>query len=142
MKNIEAKLGATNVLIHNASVMRSASPLDLTSDELRREIEVNFVGAFATSRAVAPAMLKRGLARCSLSGAGSRLSVPRMDVARRRKSGVTKPCIVPLQRPFAQWCPCIVHRCVRYRRAGWSLRSRRDRKRILGDCDHIKGSRG
>lgn len=67
---VEGQIGGTDVLIYNASVMRSASPLNLTSDELRREFEVNVVGAFAASRAVAPAMMQRGSGAILFTGGG------------------------------------------------------------------------
>ncbi|GGO51992.1 NADP-dependent 3-hydroxy acid dehydrogenase YdfG [Roseovarius pacificus] len=70
INSIEDQLGPTDVLIYNASVMRPASPSDLTTDALRREMEVNVVGAFAASRAVAPAMLHKGSGAILFTGGG------------------------------------------------------------------------
>lgn len=67
---VEGCIGATDVLIYNASVMRSALPFDLTSDELRSEFEVNVVGAFVAARAVAPAMTRKGVGAILFTGGG------------------------------------------------------------------------
>lgn len=69
---VEGCIGATDVLIYNASVMRSALPFDLTSDELRSEFEVNVVGAFVAARAVAPAMTRKGVGAILFTGGGLR----------------------------------------------------------------------
>lgn len=70
MASIEGQLGPTDVLIYNASVMRAASPFELTTADMRREFEVNVVGAFAASRAVAPAMLQKGKGAILFTGGG------------------------------------------------------------------------
>ncbi|MEM7169729.1 MAG: SDR family NAD(P)-dependent oxidoreductase [Pseudomonadota bacterium] len=70
ISSIEAMIGTTDVLIYNAAVMRAASPLDLTSDAFREELEVNVVGAFAASRAVAPAMIRNRSGAILFTGGG------------------------------------------------------------------------
>ena len=70
LASIEGRIGRTDVLIYNASVMRAASPLELTSDELRREFVVNVVSAFAASRTVAPAMIAKGTGAILFTGGG------------------------------------------------------------------------
>lgn len=70
MASIEREIGPTDVLIYNASVMCSALPFELTTADIRREMEVNVVGAFAASRAVAPAMLQNGKGAILFTGGG------------------------------------------------------------------------
>ncbi|MEJ6393856.1 SDR family NAD(P)-dependent oxidoreductase [Gymnodinialimonas sp. 2305UL16-5] len=70
IKSIEGMIGQTDVLIYNAAVMHAAGPLDLTSRALRREFEVNVVGAFAASGAVAPNMLRKGKGAILFTGGG------------------------------------------------------------------------
>lgn len=70
LATVEGQIGPTDVLIYNASVMRAASPLELTSVDLRNEFEVNVLGAFAASRAVAPAMIQKGKGVILFTGGG------------------------------------------------------------------------
>ena len=50
----------TTILINNAGVLLSASFLDSSVDDIRREFEVNFYGPLLTTRAFAPLLERNG----------------------------------------------------------------------------------
>lgn len=60
---VAERLGPVEILVNNAGIGFSA-PLHRTSlDDLRRVLEVNFVGAFALTKAVLPTMIERRAGR-------------------------------------------------------------------------------
>ncbi len=62
--------GPCDTLIYNAAVLNPSSPLDLTPSQLRKEFEVNLIGAHVATRAVVPAMLDRGSGALIFTGGG------------------------------------------------------------------------
>jgi NAD(P)-dependent dehydrogenase (short-subunit alcohol dehydrogenase family) len=60
---VEARLGATSILVNNAGIAFSAPLHRTTNEELLRVLQVNVVGAFALIRAVLPAMTRAGRGR-------------------------------------------------------------------------------
>jgi short-subunit dehydrogenase len=70
LSRIEKDLGATDVLVYNAYQGARGRLLDLDPDALRRDLEVNVLGAVAAARAVAPAMRARGRGTVLITGGG------------------------------------------------------------------------
>ena len=64
------RLGPGDVLVYNASVMRSDGPLDVTADRVREEFSVNVLGALQTAQQVAPGMVARGKGAILFTGGG------------------------------------------------------------------------
>jgi NAD(P)-dependent dehydrogenase (short-subunit alcohol dehydrogenase family) len=59
-KQIVLSLGQPVVLVNNAGIYPRSSALDMSYDLWKHVLDVNLGGTFLCSRAVAPAMLKRG----------------------------------------------------------------------------------
>ncbi len=57
---IEAGIGAVEVLVNNAGLQHRAPMLEFEVDDFRRLIEVNLVAAFTVGKAVAGHMVRRG----------------------------------------------------------------------------------
>jgi NAD(P)-dependent dehydrogenase (short-subunit alcohol dehydrogenase family) len=61
IRKVESSLGPVDVIIYNArGEYQLRDPLDVTYDELLHIYELEVVGAFATAKAVLPAMIQRG----------------------------------------------------------------------------------
>lgn len=54
------KLGHVDILINNAGVASFGDPLEMTSPDIQREIDVNYLGVLRMVRAFAPAMTQQG----------------------------------------------------------------------------------
>jgi short-subunit dehydrogenase len=67
---IEKELGPTDVLVYNAYQGARGRLTDLEPDALRRDLEVNVLGAIAAARAVAPAMSTRRRGTILITGGG------------------------------------------------------------------------
>jgi len=67
---VRSTIGSADVLIYNASVIKATSPLDLEPNALRREFDVNTVGALVASQAVAPEMIRKGGGAILFTGGG------------------------------------------------------------------------
>ncbi len=70
METLMARSGGCDVLVYNAAVLRSAHPLDLTRDEIKREFAVNVLGAHTAVSAVVPEMKKKNRGAILLTGGG------------------------------------------------------------------------
>ena len=57
--NAVAKLGTVDILINNAGVAGYGNPLTMNFEDIRQELEVNYVGALRMARAFAPPMVKQ-----------------------------------------------------------------------------------
>ena len=57
--NAVAKLGVVDILINNAGVAGYGNPLTMSFEDIRQELEVNYVGALRMVRAFAPAMVEQ-----------------------------------------------------------------------------------
>jgi NAD(P)-dependent dehydrogenase (short-subunit alcohol dehydrogenase family) len=57
--NAVAKLGAVDILINNAGVAGYGNPLTMNFEDIRQELEVNYLGALRMVRAFAPAMVEQ-----------------------------------------------------------------------------------
>jgi NAD(P)-dependent dehydrogenase (short-subunit alcohol dehydrogenase family) len=54
------KLGFIDILVNNAGVAGYGDPLQMNFEDVRSEIEVNYLGAVRMARAFAPAMVEKG----------------------------------------------------------------------------------
>lgn len=63
-------MGECDVLIYNAAVLKSANPLDLSTDQIAAEFEVNVLGAHRAVSLVVPSMIKRGSGAILFTGGG------------------------------------------------------------------------
>lgn len=71
---IEATLGAIDVLHYNAGVIRNANVQDQAVDSFNADLAINIGGALAAIHAAAPAMLARGKGTILLTGGGFALA--------------------------------------------------------------------
>jgi len=60
VKEAERVYGRVDILVNNAGIAKKARFVDLTEDEVRRTMDVNFGGTFNCCRAVARGMIERG----------------------------------------------------------------------------------
>jgi NAD(P)-dependent dehydrogenase (short-subunit alcohol dehydrogenase family) len=76
---VEKDVGPIDILVNNAGFGMGGTVFDLTMDELRSQLETNFFGAIALTKAVLPAMIqrRRGLI-LQISSNSSRHSSPGM----------------------------------------------------------------
>ena len=77
---IDQELGAPEVLVYNAAVLRRGSPTSLSGDDLLADFRVNVAGALVCARHVAAAMRERKRGTILLTGGGLALS-PHPDFA-------------------------------------------------------------
>lgn len=64
------KMGECDVLIYNAAVLRSGKPLELSTDQIASEFEVNVLGAHRAVNLLAPDMITRGSGAILFTGGG------------------------------------------------------------------------
>jgi NAD(P)-dependent dehydrogenase (short-subunit alcohol dehydrogenase family) len=77
---ITADVGAPNVLVYNAAVVRAASPANLGVDALLRDLKVDVGSALVAAQKVLPDMIARGSGTLLFTGGGLALE-PWPDVA-------------------------------------------------------------
>ena len=64
------QMGACDVLIYNAAVLKPGNPLDVTTDQIAAELEINVLGAHRAVSIVAPTMIERGGGAILFTGGG------------------------------------------------------------------------
>lgn len=70
MGSLIDEMGACDVLIYNAAVLRPGKPLDIATDQIATEFEVNVLGAHRAASIVAPSMIERGRGAILFTGGG------------------------------------------------------------------------
>ncbi|MEO0498496.1 MAG: SDR family NAD(P)-dependent oxidoreductase, partial [Pseudomonadota bacterium] len=70
MNALTEQMGACDVLIYNAAVLKPGNPLDITTDQIAADLEVNVLGAHRAVSIVAPAMMDRGEGAILFTGGG------------------------------------------------------------------------
>lgn len=70
MQEIREQLGAPEVLVYNASVLREAPPSRLSPEAFLREFRTNCLGALVSAEEVIPAMRRRGRGTILITGGG------------------------------------------------------------------------
>lgn len=70
MNTLIDQMGACDVLIYNTAVLKPGNPLDVTTDQIADEFEVNVLGAHRAVSLVAPAMMDRGDGAILFTGGG------------------------------------------------------------------------
>lgn len=64
------QMGTCDVLIYNAAVLKSGNPLNVTTDQIATDLEVNVLGAHRAVSIVAPAMIEGGQGAILFTGGG------------------------------------------------------------------------
>ncbi|MEH6359321.1 MAG: SDR family NAD(P)-dependent oxidoreductase [Amylibacter sp.] len=65
-----SEMGVCDVLIYNAAVLRPANPLELSTDEIAAELQVNVLGAHRAVKMIAPDMIAQGSGAILFTGGG------------------------------------------------------------------------
>lgn len=58
--DVAKKLGAIDILVNNAGIIKRIPALETTVEEFKEVIDIDLVGPFICSKAVAPGMIKKG----------------------------------------------------------------------------------
>lgn len=59
VKDVEAKHGIIDILVNNAGIIKRIPVLEMSVDEFKEVIDIDLVGPFIVSKAVAPGMIKK-----------------------------------------------------------------------------------
>lgn len=70
LQDMIEKMGVCDVLAYNAAVLNPGNPLNITTDQISAEFEVNVLGAHRAVRMVAPGMIARGRGSILFTGGG------------------------------------------------------------------------
>lgn len=60
VKDIEKELGSIDILVNNAGIIKRIPMHEMTSSEFKEVIDIDLVAPFIVSKAVLPAMIKKG----------------------------------------------------------------------------------
>jgi gluconate 5-dehydrogenase len=60
VKTIEAEVGVVDILVNNAGIIRRIPMVEMSAEEFRKVIDVDLNAPFICSKAVIPAMIKKG----------------------------------------------------------------------------------
>lgn len=60
IQKIAADLGEIDILVNNAGIIKRIPALEMSLSEFKEVIDIDLIGAFIMSKAVAPSMIKRG----------------------------------------------------------------------------------
>ncbi|NJP40881.1 gluconate 5-dehydrogenase [Oscillospiraceae bacterium HV4-5-C5C] len=60
VKRIEAEVGVIDILVNNAGIIKRIPMLDMTAEDFRQVVDVDLNAPFIVSKAVLPAMIKKG----------------------------------------------------------------------------------
>lgn len=60
VKDIEKELGSIDILVNNAGIIKRIPMHEMTSSEFKEVIDIDLVAPFIVSKAVIPAMIKKG----------------------------------------------------------------------------------
>jgi len=86
--------GRLDILINNAGILHHAGMLDCTTDDFRRVLDINLVGAFIGMRTVAPVMQETGggavVNVSSIQGIVGRAGTPAYTASKFGLRGLTK----------------------------------------------------
>ncbi|WP_394619191.1 SDR family NAD(P)-dependent oxidoreductase [Lentzea sp. JNUCC 0626] len=86
VKTVEATFGGIDVLVNNAGHMLTAAVEEATDDQIRAQMEVNYLGALWTTRAVLPGMRARRSGRIlQVSSLGGLLAYPALGIYQASK---------------------------------------------------------
>ncbi|GAP97998.1 SDR family NAD(P)-dependent oxidoreductase [Leptolyngbya sp. NIES-2104] len=96
-EQIAQTMGAPEVLVYNAAVMKESDPLTIPNDEFVTEFKVTVAGALTSIQQVAPAMKSQGRGTILLTGgalAYDEYSFPPYVSLAVGKAGIRKLCFV------------------------------------------------
>lgn len=60
ISDISQKIGDIDILVNNAGIIKRIPALEMSIDEFKEVIDIDLVGPFVMSKAVAPGMMKKG----------------------------------------------------------------------------------
>ncbi|MFD4668359.1 SDR family NAD(P)-dependent oxidoreductase [Lentzea sp. NPDC058450] len=86
VQTVESTFGGIDVLVNNAGHMLTAAVEEATDDQIRAQMEVNYLGALWTTRAVLPGMRARRQGRIlQVSSLGGLLAYPALGIYQASK---------------------------------------------------------
>ena len=94
---VAAELGDVEIVVNNAGIDRRRTPLTVTLDDARAELEVNYLGLISTTQAFAPVLAANGggafvnVLSVAVLGRASRSSRPTRPPSPPRGAGRTPP---------------------------------------------------
>jgi gluconate 5-dehydrogenase len=60
IEKITTEVGSIDILVNNAGIIKRIPAVDMTIDEFKQVIDIDLIGPFIMSKAVAPAMIAKG----------------------------------------------------------------------------------
>lgn len=70
LEKLQREIGSCDVLIYNAAVLRSGTALEISTDQIALDLQVNVLGAHNAVKAVVPAMIEKGKGAILFTGGG------------------------------------------------------------------------
>lgn len=70
LDSLVSRQGTCDVLVYNAAVLRAGGPLEITTEDISAELEVNVLGAHRAVKKLAPAMIEQGSGAILFTGGG------------------------------------------------------------------------
>ncbi len=92
--DVSAKLGDIDILVNNAGIIKRIPALDMSVEEFSEVIDIDLIGPFIVSKAVAPGMIKKGAGKiiniCSMMSELGRETVSAYAAAKGGLKMLTK----------------------------------------------------
>ncbi|WP_101688189.1 gluconate 5-dehydrogenase [Dysgonomonas massiliensis] len=92
--DVAAKLGDIDILVNNAGIIKRIPALDMSVEEFSEVIDIDLIGPFIVSKAVAPGMIKKGAGKiiniCSMMSELGRETVSAYAAAKGGLKMLTK----------------------------------------------------
>lgn len=94
IKDVESKHGSVDILVNNAGIIKRIPVLEMSVEEFSEVIDIDLIGPFIVSKAVAPGMIKKGAGKiiniCSMMSELGRETVTAYAAAKGGLKMLTK----------------------------------------------------
>ncbi|WP_018107959.1 gluconate 5-dehydrogenase [Bacteroides propionicifaciens] len=94
IKDVESKHGSVDILVNNAGIIKRIPVLEMSVEEFSEVIDIDLIGPFIVSKAVAPSMIKKGAGKiiniCSMMSELGRETVTAYAAAKGGLKMLTK----------------------------------------------------